>query len=242
MTRTLSILILSCLAAFAAPMGFMDARVDGTNLINWWTLNEGSGAVAGDYAGTNVANLTNSPTWKTGKIASALQFNGTNQGGLMTNGNAFNFSTNFSVAVWVYPTSPLNHPMGILGNEDNAGGKKGWAARVDGNGSTLKAVFAMNTGGTYDEVDSLVLPSNTWVHLAFIYNAGVAYLYTNGISSTNKAIVLAVNTNNNKVCLGDERVQTQDRHFMGIIDDLRIYNNALNSEQIRLLSNQRGIR
>src|SRR3989338_8998500 len=47
-------------------------------LVNYWSLNEGTGTVATDASGTgNTGTLTGGPTWVTGKYGSAVSFDGT---------------------------------------------------------------------------------------------------------------------------------------------------------------------
>jgi hypothetical protein len=51
-------------------------------LVGWWKFDEGSGTVAYDSSGNgNDGNLTNGPTWTTGKIGGALSFDGVNDSG-----------------------------------------------------------------------------------------------------------------------------------------------------------------
>ena len=52
-----------------------DALLNG--LVGWWKFDEGSGTVAYDSSGNgNDGNLTNGPTWTTGKIGGALSLMG----------------------------------------------------------------------------------------------------------------------------------------------------------------------
>ena len=58
---------------------FQSASADiTTGLVSHWKLDETSGTIATDSAGTNNGTLTNGPTWVTGKLNNALSFDGTN--------------------------------------------------------------------------------------------------------------------------------------------------------------------
>ena len=79
-----------------------DALLNG--LVGWWKFDEGSGTVAYDSSGNgNNGNLTNGPTWTTGKIGGALSFDGENDyvdvpSIQSVNGGGVTF------AVWIKPT------------------------------------------------------------------------------------------------------------------------------------------
>src|SRR3989344_3375462 len=48
-------------------------------LISYWSMNEGTGIVAGDSSGNgNNGTLINGPTWTNGKLGKALDFDGSN--------------------------------------------------------------------------------------------------------------------------------------------------------------------
>src|SRR3990167_9085959 len=53
------------------------AAVSNLGLVGYWSMNEGTGTVAGDASGNNNRGiLTNGPTWVDGKRGKALNFDG----------------------------------------------------------------------------------------------------------------------------------------------------------------------
>ena len=71
-------------------------------LVGWWKFDEGSGTVAYDSSGNgNDGNLTNGPTWITGKIGGALSFDGVDDVIIapLPNLNTSNIST--SQSAWI---------------------------------------------------------------------------------------------------------------------------------------------
>ena len=68
-------------------------------LVGWWKFDEGSGTVAYDSSGNgNDGNLTNGPTWATGKIGGALSFDGVDDYVELDN---FELGGEMSFSVWV---------------------------------------------------------------------------------------------------------------------------------------------
>src|SRR3989338_1965645 len=53
------------------------AQAQTSGLVGYWTFDEGAGTTANDSSGNNnTGTLTNGPTWTTGKIGQALNFDG----------------------------------------------------------------------------------------------------------------------------------------------------------------------
>ena len=88
-------------------MSYWGQEVHDSTLIAHWKLDEASGMIAADSAGTNNGTLVGNPTWQPtgGKVGGALTFDGTNDFGLV------NLALNppgkpFSVLAWVKGGAP----------------------------------------------------------------------------------------------------------------------------------------
>jgi hypothetical protein len=74
-----------------------DALLDG--LVGWWKFDETNGTIAYDSSGNgNDGNLTNGPTWATGKIGGALSFDGVDD---YVNVASFELGGELSLSFWV---------------------------------------------------------------------------------------------------------------------------------------------
>ena len=81
--------------------------------MGYWRFDEDTGGTAYDTAtGGSTADsgtLTNSPTWTTGKIGNALQFNGSSNYVSVNNSSDLQFSSNaISIACWAKSASQYN--------------------------------------------------------------------------------------------------------------------------------------
>lgn len=208
--------------------GIAYASVTTTGLIAYWALDDGTGSTAVDSSSNNhTGTLVNSPTWTTGQTNGALAFSGSSQ----TVSTDLAFPVSGSVSAWVYPTaySDWISPAGwkVIGN--------GYAL-IDEGGSgspgTWRAVF--NPGNTSEA--TIVGPSitqNQWTNLIMTWNLnGGVYtvtLYVNGISvgQTTWTGTIGSIGNFHIGSSGDD----DDNYFIGSVDEVHVYNRALNSAE-----------
>jgi hypothetical protein len=212
-----------------------------TNLLAYWTFDEGSGSLAYDYSGNSntgtVVFDTNgggSGSWiPNGMINGALYFDGEFTQVTVSNSASLNPVDGITIAAWVSDASGgwYNTPR-ILekGLSDNQ-----YAFFINSSGS-LEFLVAGVTNGTI-----AVSPpsSGAWHHLAATYDGSSSIsLYIDGQIATQQVangpmpITLAPLAIGNKPGSGTPR-----DFFYGNIDDVRIYGSALPPAQISQLYN-----
>ena len=87
-------------------------------------------------------------------------------------------------------------------------------------------------GGVYEEVyGPAALTANTWTHLAARYDGTTMRLYVNGALVTSQAQTGAIATSTNPLQIGGDSLY--GGYFAGRIDEVRIYNRALNIAEIQ---------
>ena len=160
-----------------------------------------------------------------GVANSAYNFNGTN--------NYIGFAgvptsqvDNWTVSAWLKPSS-FNQVQSIavaLGYDDGYSGN-GYSLGIYL--SQLHAVF----GGTADLDGGFTFPvTNQWYQVVMLRNSGVTTFYVNGVftSGGNAATPYAPSS----FRIGSENGL---RYFSGAIDDVRVYNRALSSNEVATL-------
>jgi hypothetical protein len=193
-------------------------------LAGWWTA-EGT---TQDLVGGGVCVLKNGATYGVGKVG--LAFSLTN-GAYVEIPNASNvdYSTTnaMTVELWVYRTG-LASGMHILSKRVGAGSM---AYQLAFDSSTRGLHFiagdpwdlvAVNTGAS--------LPLNTWWHLAATSDGSMLKLYTNGVLAGEVAGTLGPQ-NSEPLRIGAIDSVTP-YPFDGLIDEVSLYNRALNSNEI----------
>jgi Concanavalin A-like lectin/glucanases superfamily len=108
------------------------------------------------------------------------------------------------------------------------------------NNETFSAIYGDDNpqgSGAGAWADSVIIKTGTWYYLAYTYDGNTAKFYVNGQlkDSVNKQVPFTPNTND--LFIGKHENPPFPYYFNGVIDELRIYNRALNSEAVMALSN-----
>ncbi|KKU76274.1 MAG: hypothetical protein UY03_C0040G0002 [Parcubacteria group bacterium GW2011_GWA2_47_64] len=222
---------------------FQSASADiTTDLVSHYKLDETSGTTATDSAGTNNGTLTNSPTWTTGKLNNALNFDGTND--YVTIGDIF-YSDIFTVCAW-FKSDVMTGSTGktIVAKRNSSGitaGTNEWSFSIDA--GTLQFI-SWNSGGgvTHNIGYNTALTANTWYHGCAVQsgNGNTGYVYLNGVVDASASQTSAMINSASLIQVGVRIAGSDTRYFDGIIDDIRIYSRALTAADITQLYSYTG--
>lgn len=203
-----------------------------------WKLDESSGTSAADSTTNGLTGtLTNGPTWQStgGQISGALSFDGTDDrvdlGSMDVSGSAITISAwmraddfDVSDARLVSKASGVNEAdhYWMLSTINTAGLR--FRLKTDGTTSTL--ISADN-----------VVASGQWYHVSVVYDGLEMKIYRNAelVASTPKTGNIST-SGAVPAAIGDQPQGA--RAFDGLIDDVRIYNRALSSADIKALYDQ----
>jgi len=212
-------------------------------LVGHWKFDEGTGTVA--YDSTIFGNngvLGGDPQWVIGCIGGAMEFDG--DGDWLDCGTHPNFviTDAVSIATWIkIGTQGTDHKIG--GNQDNVNGgyKMGifrnnrveFEIRTSYNASILNRNVA---GGTEIKED-------VWYHVAGVYSFEDGYIrtYVNGVLDRELLTNQALGASPGSFKIGCESFTTNALNFNGVIDDLLIYNHAVDEDEIKQLYKHGGI-
>ena len=213
--------------------------------INHWLMNETTATTTisdaeGSDDGTSANNASTMTV--TGKIGTALEFNGTDDVIVVTDSTTLDFSTALSVFAWIKPSS-LGNADGIVTKYLSVGDKREWAFTPIGvSGSSGKLVVTLGVSGgsattTKQTTDDLVVANGTWSHVGFTYNAGVVKIYVDGVVVDSTKIGTHITSINNEAVDLEIGRFNNGTYFDGIIDDVRIYDKVLTTSVIGALYN-----
>ena len=203
-----------------------------------WRLDENQGAIAQDFTSrAQTAQLSN-VVWTTGRIGGGgLWFNGQPAGAgaswaSISNGNYSVLpptGSPFSVSLWFQPDAVTNGWRGLMGNPVN--GSSGWSLALHTSGpGTNDLVFAANGPATLNVTGRKLLLPGQWHELTATYDGSEGALYLDS-----ELLARSVGTlfaNNQPIFFGGG-VAAYDS-FLGSIDEVRTYTNALSQESISL--------
>lgn len=137
------------------------------------------------------------------------------------------FQTSFTLAAWVFPTNIASATQIVLENRGITSGRSAFRMFT----TTAGAVSA---GGSMDaSTASSVLTNNGWQHIAATYDRTNIAIFVNGMLSTNVVATLT-NWDTSHTTIGGRTDGTVG--FRGLIDDVRIYNTALATNEITALA------
>ncbi len=209
------------------------------NLVGWWRLNEGSGTVAIDSSGNNLnGELVDGPVWVGGVQGTALQFiEGSHVAVPGYEGILGTHERTSAAWINVNKTSASILTWGPSGE-----GTK-WVMRTHNNPASLRLECGRgNTFGTTDLVDG------EWHHVAVVLeddgspDVSELKLYVDGnldpIDPTGTP--RAMNTSSGGEFRIGYDLNNTGRTFDGMIDDVRIYDRALNADEIQALMENPG--
>jgi len=209
------------------------------NLVGWWRLNEGSGAVAIDSSGNNLhGELVNDPVWVAGVQGTALQFSGGNHVAVPGYEGILGTHSRTSAA-WINVTKTS---ASIITWGPSGEGTK-WVMRTHNGPASIRLECGRgNTYGTTDLVDG------QWHHVAAVLeddgspDVSEIKLYVDGkldpIDPTGTP--RQMNTSSG----GEFRIaydlNNTGRTYDGMMDDVRIYDRALSADDIQALMDNPG--
>ncbi len=156
----------------------------------------------------------------------ALSFNSSNDGFVEVEDNStLRLTTNYTIEAWIKPHS-FSWLAGIVSKYQHSG-TNGYFLRLT-SGSPY-------TGIGFDGMETTdgILAADTWYHIAAVNNGGTRTLYVNGIEVPLSLTPETVASNTDPLTIGNDFSVEADRFFNGIIDEVRLYNVALGSTQIR---------
>jgi hypothetical protein len=202
------------------------------SLLGYWKFDEGSGTVASDSSGKgNHGTLVGGTTWTTGEIGGALDFDGNDDYVDCGNDGSLDLTGDLTIALWFYADeavwSQTAHQPFISKRDTYA--SMDWELFYHKNNSNIELWYG-NWGGNrlFDALN--VSPSTrTWHHLAVTRSGNAWTLWLNGQNQGTENRDGAMPTGDS-IRIGIMGADST-HHFNGRIDEVRLYNRALNPLQ-----------
>ena len=215
-----------------------DALLNG--LVGWWKFDETNGTVAYDSSGNgNDGNLTNGPTWTSGKIGGALSFDGVDDRVRLPH-NILNGQIDVTVSFWFLESqNNTDHHHFISAASSTESNRFLLAVNSDGefnyndnDSSDIKRIV-------YQYSESLT----NWSHIVLTRSISGAKLFIEGSLKTNESFANThFNIAQNGLWIGGDQDSvgggwSTTQQLNGLLDDLRIYDRALSAAEVQALYN-----
>ena len=209
----------------------VEQKIPIQGLITYWPFNGNANDESGNG---NDGTAFGGVTYVSGKIDQAAKFDGLNDYIRNSNPPVLQvLGSVFSISFWLKPEGNQNSGVIDIGQET----KETWEIAH----SNQLIGFTQNWNraqGTEAFPHHISTPLNIWSYVTLIYNNKHLDMYLNG------TVAVGGNFNNNPIIDGDEWLEigvnaaAADEYYKGQIDEIRIYNRALNTNEIMALYNQ----
>jgi hypothetical protein len=223
---------------------FMLASTVEADLVGLWRLDEISGTIAHDSSGYgHDGTLIGDPKWVPGKIGGALDFDGEDD--LVELGAFDVVGPGITLAGWIRPDSfAINDGRVITKANEWGENDHWWMLSTISSGGETRLRFRLKTEGqstTTLIASSGALVTDEWQHAAATWEGSTMRLYLNGEEvgnaakggdavATDAGINAAIGSQPSDAFASDPARVV--KFFDGLIDDVRLYNEALTVERL----------
>jgi hypothetical protein len=207
-------------------------------IVAHWTFDEGQGNTA--YDSVNGYNgVISGAAWTTGKVGGALSFDGINDYVSVADNAALDITGDITIAAWV---------SFARGGNEQSHSEQVIVSKSLNNGATYnpfdfrtsidivpQLAFVRANNSTHRFVYSTEpIPLSSWHHVAVTVRDGIANFYVDGIltGKFHDDLFQTAAANSRPLYIGR---RDDGLYLQGMIDDVRIYNNALSSQEIQTL-------
>ncbi|MHC4533816.1 MAG: LamG domain-containing protein [Planctomycetota bacterium] len=219
---------LSDLLPFVLALCFV-ADIANAEMVGYWKFDEGSGNVAYDLSDyTNDGAINGGPEWVAGKIGAALDFDGSDDYVDCGNHPSLNINDKITVAAWVKTTSTAH---GYFVSKGTAWDEIGhYAIGQEYNVPLTFQLEIAGSGGAVELDSNVAVNDGQWHYIVGTYDESVLKVYVDGVEENT---MTGINSLTGSAVGGLTIGQRGSGNIIGgIIDEVRIYNQALTEPEI----------
>lgn len=244
MSKRLTLFTTISLCMLFLTISVVTAQFPQDGVVGYWSFDDGTinGKNVKDVLGGNDGELDGNPKQVKGKVGKALEFDGQNfvhiEG---SNTLDFNGAEAMTVAAWINADSDspvVGVVAGCCGTIVAQRDANGWALRFDERNGGAELEFITMPGWQGDGGFGIpVFAKGQWHHLVAVVDKNKKYLYADG--------KLAKEDNYNgpmqAASTEHEIGKASDGGFVGLIDEVVIYNKALSENEVDKLYKAEGL-
>ena len=197
-----------------------------TGLVAAYSFDEGGGVIATDTSGHGNHGTITGATRVAGRFGRALSFDGTNDLVRVPDSTSLALVSGMTIEAWVRPT--LLSGWRTVALKETA---TGLAYALYAHDDAPRPAVTANFGGVdQSAVGVQALPVGTWTHLAATYDGAAMNLYVNGTLVRTQPATGTFVQSAQPLSIGGNAIWGE--YFAGVIDQVRIYDQALTEAQI----------
>jgi hypothetical protein len=200
--------------------------------VGWWKLDEGEGDVATDHAGYDnngvIETIDVDVWWVAGRYGNALEFDGGRV--RVPDAEELRPMHQVSASTWIYYSGQQEHSARVV--VKGADNKETYSIEINDDDEVVFLVRDVN--GTRYAINSNDIYRDQWMHLVGTYDGNSVRCYVNGqLEGINNDAngILSLSQDTNDLAIGN-RSDATNREFLGIIDDVQVYDYGLAQAEI----------
>ena len=204
------------------------------NLVSEWTFDEDPAGIAKDTWGNNDGTLVGANGLPQIQLkgncvyGTCYSFDGTDDYINFGNNNSL-WSVDLTISAWINPK--LLAVKAIVGKAADSGYARDYTFYISPGGK-LNVWFGYDSLHYFNHSSTDSINLNKWDHVSFTRNENVVNFYINGALSGSYEYDFTPTNKNYPLYIGS--LSTSNQYFFnGLIDDVRIYNAALSTSQIK---------
>ncbi len=214
-------------------------------VVGYWNFDGGTinGDKVKDVLGKNDGVFSGNPKQVKGKVDMALEFDGQNFVDIAGSETLdFNGAEAMTVAAWINADSDspvVGVVPGCCGTIVAQRDANGWALRFDGRNGGAELEFITMPGWQGDGGFGIpVYPKGEWHHLVCVVDGNKKYIYGDGklLKEENYDGPMQAGGTEHEIGRAEE-----DGGFVGLIDEVVIYNRALSEREVEMLYKAEGL-
>ena len=244
MSKKLSYLTSLVLVLAVANTNVTKAQMVTDGLVGYWSLDKNTikGDTVEDVWGDNDGTIQGDPKVVAGRVGDALEFDGDDSVDIVGT-DTLNFAgkNEFTVTVWVNAASddPVQGVVaGCCGTIVAQRDVTGWALRYDGRNPGQEMEFIVQPGWQGDGgFGAARFTAGAWHHLAGVVDNDRLLLYVDGALEKEMAYSGPMASGGPETEIG----HATDGGFIGLIDEVAIYDRALSAEEVKQNFEAKGL-
>ncbi|MEO3871854.1 LamG-like jellyroll fold domain-containing protein [Nonomuraea sp. B12E4] len=200
-----------------------------------WSMDEGTGQVAGDAAGAHPATLYGA-TWTTGRTGAGVRLSNAYA---QTSGPVVDTSKNFTVTAWARLTGTAGNATVVTQEGTRTGAFALQYSKADDRWALTRPGSDADGASAVRALSQAAPRLNEWTHLAGVYDAaeGRLSLYVNGRLESTVAYTQPWNATG-PVTIGRGKVNgSAADYWAGDVDEVRLYGRAMFADEVADLVN-----
>ena len=227
-TMTLGLSVLLVMAAVPAQAA----------LLAHWAFDEGSGTTASDSVGSLDGTLSGMATFVAGGISGNAVSLSEATNDFVTMGNVLSLGTqDFTISAWVKTTSTAQQ-FPVAKHASNS--HNGYMLAINQSaayGLPGKSFFYVSSAPGNEAISSTTVNDGQWHLLVGVYDAGVnKHIYVDGAPVETSKLAEGMTTNSVAFMVGGlSLLGTPTGLFTGLIDEVRVYDHALDATEVQAL-------